>query len=515
MTTELQTPSNQIDQLISILLTTLDETVFFSELSKFIGDKLGVSSLYVFKVNEDLSAELVSKDGRPAKTPRRLEKGEGPAGHVIRTKRAYFSNTTSRDPLFANFDNGNFSKEIIIPVSFEGIVIATIHLLNSDEGKDFHRNDITTVLDILAQLNRPLANIKMYLAAKYLNEVLLRKIEMKEQELAKKERGVHITDTYIIKERPIVGKSQVMKDLAKMSDKVAQTDANLLLEGESGTGKELFSRRIHCRSSRKDRAFVVLDCSSLSEMQADIELFGQEIENLAHGPKIKQGLLEVANGGTLILDDVCSLSPKLQSKILNFLKDGLTFRVGGQVPYRSNVRIMSLSNKKIEDLVAEGMFREDLFYALATVRLKVPALRERREDIEVLATYFLNRGKAVEQQKSFSPSVLRLFREYRWNGNVRELQNAVERAYILSEGPIVEEAHIPETIFEKEEEIKVCHTTNEFRQMTLDDLEKSHICATLEHLNGNKTKTAKSLGITVKTLYNKLHSYNMIMMKEA
>jgi Nif-specific regulatory protein len=187
--------------------------------------------------------------------------------------------------------------------------------------------------------------------------------------------------------------------------------------------------------------------------------------------------------------------------------------------FKSDVRLISASTKDLMELVREGKFREDLYFALSTVVLKAPALRERKEDIELIANYFLNQNKTKENQKSFSPGAIKSLTEFNWSGNVRELQNVVERAYILAEGSIIEKLHLDQNI-QNSEEVKievapVVSKTTEFLHVTLEELEKNHIMGTLENLGGNKTKTAKVLGITVKTLYNKLHSYGVEFDKEA
>ena len=202
-----------------------------------------------------------------------------------------------------------------------------------------------------------------------------------------------------------------------------------------------------------------------------------------------------------------------------FIQDKLAFRVGGQVPYKADVRIISSTRRDLTAMVSDGLFREDLFYSLSTIKINVPSLKNRKEDVIELAMFFLNHKRKVEEQKSFSPGALKALEEYTWPGNVRELQNVVERAYILSDNRIVEKDHLSEqvtTIQIPQEEVDETEAElYKFSQMTLDELERRHICMTLDHLSGNKTKTAKVLGITVKTLYNKLHSYGLIEAKEA
>jgi Nif-specific regulatory protein len=434
---------------------------------------------------------------------------------VIRTKKPYFSNNVARDPLFHQEAKEGVQAELSLPVSVDGIVIATLHFQIKKEGIEFEREHITEILKVLNDLRQPLVNMKMFLAAKHLNQALMKKIEIKEKELEASKSGVKVSDSYKIQDKEIVGKSEAMKSMLHLSDKVAQTDANVLINGENGTGKEMIARRIHCRSNRRDHGFVSIDCSALSEIQLEKELFGEENGFVAGGFS-RSGLLENANNGTLFINNIESLSLNVQSKLYKFLSDKIAFRVGGQMPYRSDIRIIAATTKNLQDICQENRFREDLFFMLNTVNLKVPSLKERKEDIELLAISFLNAGKAGHEQKSLSPGVIHSLADYTWPGNVRELQNVMERAFILSDGMIIEKNHLSENVtqapvIEEENEEEIV----DFREMTLDELEKRHICMALEHLSGNKTKTAKMLGITVKTLYNKLHSYGMIEAREA
>ena len=245
------------------------------------------------------------------------------------------------------------------------------------------------------------------------------------------------------------------------------------------------------------------------------ELFGEEAGNFATGIQIRNGALEACNGGTLLINRICSLSPRLQAKLLGFIKEGMAFRVGGSVPFKSDIRIISSTNTVLSEKVERNEFREDLFYVLNKMNFAVPALREHIEDIELLANKFLNESKKAEDQKSLSPGVLVTLQEYNWPGNVRELQNVIERAYILSDGMIIEKDHLADSVGKVEMVVEEEEEEINYQEMTLDELEKRHICMTLDHLAGNKTRTAKTLGITVKTLYNKLHSYGMIQPKEA
>jgi len=515
MTNSLTTKATRIEELSSKLLSTLNESVFFGELTNYISEVIKADDILINLIHEDNSSRLVAHNGRAIEDSVRNEKTSGACGHVVKSKRAYFSNNVGRDPIFANSESSAVA-ELCVPVSVDGAIIGTIHLRRNSEEVKFEREDINGVLEILNEVKAPLLNMKMFLSAKYLNESLSKKIKEKEIELLKSRNGIQIADTYKISEREIIGKSPIMKELISRVDRVAVTNANVLVNGESGTGKEMIARRIHCRSERRDHAFISVDCSMGTEEQLEAEIFGKEELDLARGSRTIKGIVEACDGGTLFVNNIHKLPVRLQSKLVSFMKDGIFFRVGTQSPMKSDVRVIAASSKELKDLVSEGTFREDLYFVIATVGLRVPSLRERREDIEVLANFFLNKDKNVENQKSMSPGVVKQLLDYKWPGNVRELQSIMERAFILSPSSIIEKDHLADCV--KAEVVEVVESEKiemNFREMTLNDLERHHICQTLEHLSGNKTKTAKVLGITVKTLYNKLHSYGMIDAKEA
>ena len=508
--------STRIEELSSILLSTLDEQIFFNEISKCLNEIVSSDRVRILRVRENGSCSLISENGQSIENGQVVEKGAGIAGYVLRTKKSYFSNNISRDPLFSSNDNGDTVAELCLPLGCDGFMIGTIHIQSLSEERAFSREDITDVLEILGAIEKPVKNMKIYLSAKFLNESLSRQIEAKEKELEQSKSSVNILDSYRIEEKDIIGKSDSMKEIIRVADKVAAVDVATLVLGESGTGKEMIARRVHCRSERKEGAFISVDCSSLSEAQLEVELFGEEARDFTDAQNMRLGLIEQANNGTLFINNIESMPVMIQSKLIKFINEKMAFRLRGQIPYRSDVRIIASSARDFSELVEKGLFREDLFYALNTMSLRAPALRDRVEDIEMLASFFLNKGKSADLQKSLAPGALKSLQDYHWPGNVRELQSVMERAFILSDGMIVERDHLSESVSQAEKVEEVSDSkVIEFSEMTLDELERKHICHTLEHLGGNKTKTAKTLGITVKTLYNKLHSYGMIEPKEA
>ncbi len=519
MTSLLQNVSTEVQALSSKLLSTLDESIFFTELSKFFKNHFEFDKILIYRALEDGSTKLIIKNNEYLEDGTMLMKGVGPSGHVIKTGKSYFSNDIERDPTFDNLENREgVVAELSVPISHEGIIIAIINFQLISLKRHFDRDDITFVLSILSELKNSIANMKMYLSAKSLNEVLLKKVAIQDQELAEKEEGIKLADSYKIKETKILGKSVEMKKLLALSDKLAITDINAIILGDGGVGKEMIARRVHCRSLRSDNAFISIDISSIPPEQLEEELFGRVKDNLK-GIVGNHGIFEISNGGTVFLDKIEKTPKHVQSKLANFIKDGICFKVGAAIPNRYNVRILAATSLSLDKNVNEGSFNEDLYNLLNVFFLKVPSLKDRKDDIEFLASYFLNMEKNIGEQKSLSPGAINCLKEYPWPGNVRELIQIMERAYILSDSTIVEKNHLADSIINYRDEIIEDEREevgiSQFIGLTLNDLEKKHICHTLEHLGGNKTKTARSLGITVKTLYNKLHNYGMVAEKES
>lgn len=502
---------SDLEELSVRLLATLDEATFFSELGAYLKEVVKVDHLTVYRVMEDSSVKVVCIDGNEVSDGEVQKNGPASAGYVIRTKRAYFSNNVERDPIFAEEAKQGIRAELCIPIIVDGITIGTIHFQSIGDDREFGRSDITNVLAILNAIKKPLVNIKMYLSAKFLNEILLKKVEEKEKEIRERQSSLIVHTSYIVKDKKVASKSASMKQLLDLSAKAAKSDIAVLVAGETGVGKEMIAKKIHCTGDRKDRPFVGIDCSSLSPSDIEAELFGVE-EDFSSKKAARQGLIEAANGGTLFINNIELLPLNVQSRMNSFFDEEMAFRIGGHIPFKSDVRLIGATCANLKESIKNHEFREDFYYTLATIQLTVPSLKERKEDIEDLASLFLNIGKKVDLQKSLSPGVVNVFLDYNWPGNIRELKNVLERAYILSEGRIIERNHLDESLITTAEDKQVEDVDQKvrYKEMTLDELEKRHICMTLEYLGGNKTKTAKLLGITVKTLYNKLHSYGMI-----
>lgn len=304
-----------------------------------------------------------------------------------------------------------------------------------------------------------------------------------------------------------------MIQILKMLEEVAQSKVPVLLVGESGTGKELLSKFIHFKSPRKKGPYVAINCAALPETLLESELFGYEKGAFSGANFRKKGKIELADGGTLLLDEITEMRPHLQSKLLRVLQEGEVDKLGGYHPVKVDVRIISTTNKDIEKEVLEGNFRKDLYYRINVITVKIPPLRERKEDLEFLAKYFLEKFSQFYKKeiKDFTPSAWQFLKSYSFPGNVRELRNMIERAVITARGEWIEVENLTDplasTLKAGTEVDKLKIDTEDFKLKPLFELEKEAILKALEVSKGNKSKAAELLGITVRTLRNKLKLY--------
>ena len=309
----------------------------------------------------------------------------------------------------------------------------------------------------------------------------------------------------------IVGQSKPLQALLRLVDLVAGSDATVLLQGESGTGKELIARAIHDHSARRERPFVILDCGTVPETLLESELFGYTKGAFTGAVTNKKGLFEEANGGTLFLDEIGDITPMFQAKLLRVLQTGEIRPVGSIRRVAVDVRVIAATNRDLKQMVAERQFRDDLYYRLAVVPLRVPSLRERREDVPLLIDHFLARScqRNGRELKTMSPAGLRLLLEAPWPGNVRELEHTIERAVVLTssmeippESVILESAVSAGLTFLSRQEVR-------HAREVLDSAEREKLRAALTQANGNRSRAAKVLGISRSTLYEKLKHYRL------
>ncbi|MBI3195035.1 MAG: sigma-54-dependent Fis family transcriptional regulator [Ignavibacteriae bacterium] len=298
----------------------------------------------------------------------------------------------------------------------------------------------------------------------------------------------------------IIGSSKAMLDVLLYAKRVAESDSVVLILGPSGTGKELIANFIHKNSPRVHNPFVPVNCSSIPDSLLESELFGHEKGAFTNAYTAKPGLVEVANGGTLFLDEVGDISQTVQPKLLRFLENGTFRRVGGTNELQANVRVLSATNKNLQEEARAGRFREDLLYRLNVFTLRMPALKDHLADVPALVEFFLQKKSKSRQQKKISKDALDALLMYNWPGNVRELEHVIERAIILSSGDVIEYHDLHLTDQQPEQQTK---------SFSLDDMEKEHIEKVLKIFKGNRAKVSEALGISQKTLYLKIKEYGI------
>ena len=310
----------------------------------------------------------------------------------------------------------------------------------------------------------------------------------------------------------IVGGSLAMQQVYDMASSVAVSNANVLITGESGTGKELLARSIHYSSLRKEKPFIVLNCAAISEGVLESELFGHEKGAFSGALDTRKGRFERADQGTLFIDEVAEMSMAAQVKLLRVIQEHEFERVGGNKTISVDVRIVAATNKKLEEQVKDGKFREDLYYRLNVVNINVPPLRSRREDVEPLSRFFLEKYISETGKKitDLSPRALSCLLAHDWPGNVRELQNAIERAVVLSKGSVLTPRDFPQGM---QGDDQIClQIPEKGGSLTdiLEDLERQLIIQTLQREDGSQTRAAETLGIKRTTLRYKMEKYRMI-----
>ncbi|HOO09188.1 MAG TPA: sigma-54 dependent transcriptional regulator [Cyclobacteriaceae bacterium] len=303
--------------------------------------------------------------------------------------------------------------------------------------------------------------------------------------------------------RDIIGNSPAIKEVFTMIDKVASTDANVLILGENGTGKELVARAIHQKSLRKDNSFVSVDMGAITESLFESELFGHKKGAFTDAREHRTGRFELANGGTLFLDEIGNLSMALQSKLLSVLQSRQVTKVGDNGPIDVDIRLICATNMPLHQMVEDGKFRQDLLYRINTVEVKIPPLCERVEDIPLLADHFLNfyTQKYHKEVISFSEGAIVKLKKYAWPGNIRELQHAIERAVIMADSPTLQESDF---LFNRKG-VAAADTDT----LNLDDVEKAAVVKAIQLHNGNISKAADELGLTRASLYRRMEKYGL------
>ena len=311
---------------------------------------------------------------------------------------------------------------------------------------------------------------------------------------------------------PMLGASRPIRQVFDLIERVAPSDATVLVTGESGTGKELVARALHERSPRRGGPFVAINCAAMPETLLESELFGYAKGAFTDAKSARPGLFRQADGGTLFLDEIGDLPLGFQPKLLRVLQEKTVRPVGGDTEASVNVRLVTATNRDLEDAVADGLFREDLYYRIHVIQIEVPPLRVRGNDILILAQHFVNHFSATHAKPvtGFVPAAARTLLAYSWPGNVRELQNCVERAVTLCRHSEITVADLPDKVTEAQPSHPVLDGEDSYELMPMQEVERRHVLRVYESTGQNKSLAAKVLGFNRKTLYRKLRSYGVI-----
>ena len=483
------------------MLYAINEKMSFSLEPKKVGDVIIEEAIKMIKA-DSASIMLMDRDkgllrvlsarGKQCNPKTELRSGEGIAGYVFHSGKAEIINKVVSDKRFIAGANKIYSI-ICAPLKVKDKVLGVINI-SSERPYDYRAADLKLVMTLASQAAAAIEIAHLYGAEKMQKEMLARE-------------NINLSHNLRQKFAPtrILGASRKIMDILDKVEKIADIPVNVLITGETGTGKELIAKAIHYNSSRSNKPFVTVNCSAIPESIFESEMFGIE-RGVATGVDKRIGKIEYANGGTLFLDEIGDMPLLCQPKILRVIESQQLERLGGRESIALNVRIIAATNKDLKKEVENGNFREDLFYRINVVNLHLPPLRERKEDIPLLVNYFLElcSRKLCRPQMQFSPDAIELLMQHHWHGNVRELENEVERAVALSIGNII-------TINDISETIRKQHKTDsaEIGAFSIDESEKSLICKALDEAMGNKSKAAMSLGISREGLRKKMKRYGL------
>lgn len=421
---------------------------------------------------------------------------------VLSSREAILARDVSGDTQLAVFDSlGEMRARSVIctPIHHGERVLGLVHLYATNPDNALDKQDLEFALAVAGQL--ALALDSQFEKESLQSEVS--QVRTVNQSLRKQ----------LETDRQLIGESSVMRELRERIELIAETDASVLIRGESGCGKELIARMIHTRSPRHEGAFICLNCAALNESLLESELFGHEKGAFTGATERKIGRFEQADQGTLFLDEVGEMSPAIQAKFLRVLEGHPFERIGGRKQIQVDVRLLAATNRNLEEAVEDGDFRKDLYFRLHVAELVAAPLRERREDILPLASFFLE--KFVEKTgrviSGWTPDAEELLTQYDWPGNVRELQNTVERTVILCRNEVVQASDIQLSTLSSRLAPVASQPVepSEYVETSLADIEREHIMATLEHTDWNKSRAAQILGIERSTLDRKLKRYHV------
>jgi Nif-specific regulatory protein len=433
----------------------------------------------------------------------RYKLGEGIIGRVAKLGSPIVIPNIGDEPLFLNKTGARqmIKKENIaflcVPIKFKSEVLGVLSVDRLFGAKGVSFEEDLRLLKIIASLVAQ--SVKLHLEVEREREAMQEEKDRLKQQLKSR-----------YKVENIIGQSEKMQEVFEAIHRVAPSKANVLLRGESGTGKELVAKAIHFMSPRAKGPFIKFNCASIPEGLLESELFGHEKGSFTGAAALRKGRFELADGGTIFLDEIGDLPLTLQPKILRVLQEKEFERVGGEKTIKVDVRLVAATSRDLEGLVKEGRFREDLYYRLNVVPVYLPALRQRREDIPLLQEYFLNKynrenGRTVQ----VNPEVLNIFMNYDWPGNVRELENTVERLVVMSGGKTATRADLPINIRDHSFKAKFAAQMKDALPSAIEDIEKTKLIEALSRTGWNQAKAGRVLGITPRQIGYKIKKYNL------
>ncbi|RLC31281.1 Fis family transcriptional regulator [Candidatus Woesebacteria bacterium] len=470
-----------LDQLLELIIETASRMM----------DSKACSLLLVDKKTKKLYFKVATGEKKVDVKKFEIDMGKGIAGFVAEKGEPLLVPDVNADPRWYKeiSDSIGFKTKSIacVPMKVKGETIGVVEIIDKITGEPIQKEDLA-ILSVFAEL----AALAIGNARKIAHD----KREIKD---LKKELDIKFE---------IVGESNSLRKVTFDAIKVANSKASALILGESGTGKELLARLIHRAGPRQDQPMIVLNCAALPETLLEDELFGHEKGAFTGATGRKVGKFELADGGTIFLDEICEMSPGMQAKLLRILQEGVFYRVGGNKPISVDVRVISATNRNITEEVTEGKFREDLYYRLNVVEINMPTLRDRKEDIPLLAQHFLD---IFKQERGFpdltiSEKAMDDMQLYDWPGNVREMKNAIERAVVMGNGNEILSEDLPD--FASNQKYKGLEVGLSLKE-AVETFKKELITLNLQHTGGNRSIAAKNLCIQRTYLSRLISKYNL------
>ena len=469
-------------------------------LSEYLDMKRGTVSL---RTNNEVS--IVSAYGMSEEEIKkgRYRLGEGIIGRVAKLGSPIVVPNIGDEPLFLNKTGARktIKKENIaflcVPIKFKNETLGVLSVDRLFGSKKVSFEEDLRMLKIIASLIAQ--SVKLQMEVEKEREAFIEEKENLKRQL----KGRYKLEN-------IIGQSDSMQEVFESVHRVAPSMANVLLRGESGTGKELVAKAIHYMSPRLKGPFIKFNCASIPEGLLESELFGHEKGAFTGAMSTRKGRFELADGGTIFLDEIGDLPLTLQPKILRVLQEKEFERVGGERTIKVDVRLIAATSRNLEELVSSGKFREDLYYRLNVIPVFLPSLRERKVDIAMLTEYFLKKY-TEENRKSvrIKPDVLDIFMNYEWPGNVRELENTIERLVVMSAGKVITKVDLPLNIRDQSIKSKYGIQAKDALSSTIEDIERAKISDALKNTNWNQSRAAKALGITARQIGYKMKKYKI------